>query len=127
MKWGPTSVTVLRHGSCLSARQKEKNVCPGTFQRQSAKTPDRARHRYRAWDSEFYERLPQLFPHGDAPVGLPPAHNLPKKQRFATVPAGGLSNRRLPCAGTGYRPDVGFDRQHVDDAFFAGSTLKSIC
>ncbi len=125
MKWGPTSANCLRHGSCLSALQKEKNVCARPFQRQSAKNPDRARHRYRRLDSEFYERLPQLFPHGDARSCLPPVHNLPKKQRFATVPCRRLSDRRLPCAGAGYRPDVGLDRQYVDDAFFAGSTLKS--
>ncbi len=39
-----------------------------------------------AWDSEFYERLPLLFPTVMPAVGLPPAYNLPKKQRFATAP-----------------------------------------
>ncbi len=122
MKWGRHQLTVLRHGSCLSALQKEKTSAPGAFQRQSAKNPDRARPAIVAWDSEFYERLPLLFPHVMPAVGLPPAHNLPKKQRFAQFHAGGLSDRRLPLAGAGYRPMSGFDRQHVDDAFFTGST-----
>ena len=61
-------------------------------------------------------------------VGLPPAHNLPKKTAFRKqFHAGGLSDRRLPGAGDWIpAPMSGFDRQHVDDALFlTGSTLKS--
>lgn len=47
MKWGRHLLTVLRHGSCLSALQKEKNVCARRFPAAICKNPDRARHRYR--------------------------------------------------------------------------------
>lgn len=42
MKWGPTSA------NCSPARIVFiRTSAPGAFQRQSAKNPDRARHRYR--------------------------------------------------------------------------------
>lgn len=48
MKWGPTSA------NCSPARivfyphcRRKRTSAPGAFQRQSAKNPDRARHRYR--------------------------------------------------------------------------------
>ena len=48
MKWGPTSA------NCSPARDRvyphcrgKRTSAPGAFQRQSAKNPDRARHRYR--------------------------------------------------------------------------------
>ncbi len=48
MKWGPTSA------NCSPARivfirtpEGKERLRPGAFQRQSAKNPDRARHRYR--------------------------------------------------------------------------------
>lgn len=47
MKWGRHQLTVLRHGSCLSALQKEKNVCARRFPAAICKNPDRARHRDR--------------------------------------------------------------------------------
>ncbi|WP_232297283.1 hypothetical protein, partial [Bacillus cereus] len=53
--------------SCLPARQKEKNVCarhfPAAICKKTLTAPVTA---IVAWDSEFYERLPLLFPHGDA-------------------------------------------------------------
>ncbi len=50
-------------------------------------------------------------------VGLPPVHNLPKNSVSQQFHAGGLSDRRLPCAGLDTGPMSGFDRQYVDDAF----------
>ncbi len=46
MKWGPTSancsparIVFIRHGSCLSALQKEKNVCARRFPAAICKKP----------------------------------------------------------------------------------------
>lgn len=48
MKWGPTSANCspARIVFIRTAEGKETSA-PGAFQRQSAKNPDRARHRYR--------------------------------------------------------------------------------
>ncbi|STP77911.1 putative NADH dehydrogenase/NAD(P)H nitroreductase (pyrimidine utilization protein E) [Escherichia coli] len=48
MKWGPTSANCspARIVFTRTAEGKER-LRPATFQRQSAKNPDRARHRYR--------------------------------------------------------------------------------
>lgn len=48
MKWGPTSANCspARIVFIRTAEGKEPSA-PGAFQRQSAKNPDRARHRYR--------------------------------------------------------------------------------
>ncbi len=66
------------------------------------------------------------FPTVMPAVGLPSSPQLAERTaRSQQFHAGGLSDRRLPGAGTGSGPMSGFDRQHVDDAFFTGSTLKS--
>ncbi len=126
MKWGPTSAIVLRHGSCLSALQKEKNVCarrfPAAIYKKTLTAPITA---IIAWDSEFYERLPLLFPHGDARSWFTSSPQLAEETAFRnSCRPGGLSDRRLPCAGTGY-PHYQLTVDAFDDAFFAGSTLKS--
>ena len=38
-----------------------------------------------AWDSAFYDRLPTLFPHGDARSWFTPARSWRKRPRFATT------------------------------------------
>ncbi|EFF3521906.1 malonic semialdehyde reductase [Escherichia coli] len=79
-----------------------------------------------AWDSEFYERLPQLFPHGDARSWFTSSPQLAEETAFrnSSMQAAYLI---VACRALGLDtgPMSGFDRQHVDDAFFAGSTLKS--
>lgn len=87
MKWGPTSA------NCSPARivfirtvEGKERLRPALSSGNLQKTLTAPVTAIVAWDSEFYERLPLLFPHGDARSGLPPAHNLPKKQRFATAP-----------------------------------------
>lgn len=87
MKWGPTSANCspARIVFIRTAEGKER-LRPALSSGNLQKTLTAPVTAIVAWDSEFYERLPLLFPHGMPAVGLPPAHNLPKKQRFATVP-----------------------------------------
>ncbi|MBL3467279.1 malonic semialdehyde reductase, partial [Klebsiella pneumoniae] len=79
-----------------------------------------------AWDSEFYERLPLLFPHGDARSWFTSSPQLAEETAFrnSSMQAAYLI---VACRALGLDtgPMSGFDRQHVDDAFFTGSTLKS--
>ena len=79
-----------------------------------------------AWDSEFYERLPVLFPHGDARSWFTSSPALAEETAFR--------NRSMQAAylifacralGLDTGPMSGFDREKVDAAFFTGTLLKS--
>jgi 3-hydroxypropanoate dehydrogenase len=79
-----------------------------------------------AYDLEFYERLPVLFPHVDARswfVGKP-AHIQTTAFRNGT-----LQGAYLILAARALGLDVGamsgFDNHKVDEAFFAGTSLRS--
>jgi 3-hydroxypropanoate dehydrogenase len=75
MKWGPTSANCspARIVFVRSAEGKEK-LRPALSSGNLEKTLTAPVTAIVAWDSEFYERLPELFPHGDAQlVYLQPA------------------------------------------------------
>ena len=101
MKWGPTSANCspARIVFIRTAEGKER-LRPALSSGNLQKTLTAPVTAIVAWDSEFYERLPQLFPHGQPTT----CRRNSVSQQFH---AGGLSDRRLPCAGAGYRPDVG--------------------
>ncbi|MDY5293789.1 MAG: malonic semialdehyde reductase, partial [Escherichia coli] len=67
-----------------------------------------------------------LFPHGDARSWFTSSPQLAEETAFrnSSMQAAYLI---VACRALGLDtgPMSGFDRQHVDDAFFAGSTLKS--
>lgn len=118
MKWGRHQLTVLRHGSCLSALQKEKRLRPALSSGNLQKTLTAPVTAIVAWDSEFYERLPQLFPHGDARSWFTSSPQLAEETAFrnSSIQAAYLI---VACRALGLDtgPMSGFDRQHVDDAF----------
>jgi 3-hydroxypropanoate dehydrogenase len=78
-------------------------------------------------DIHFYEKLPTLFPHADAKAWF---KDLPENVLESTA----LRNSSLQGAyfmlaaralGLDCGPMSGFDNQKVDEAFFAGTTVKS--
>lgn len=75
-----------------------------------------------AWDSEFYEQLPTLFPHGDARSWFTSSPDLAKETAFrnSSLQAGYLilAARSL---GLDAGPMSGFDPAKVNEAFFSGS------
>ncbi|MDZ7927635.1 MAG: malonic semialdehyde reductase [Agrobacterium sp.] len=79
-----------------------------------------------AIDSEFYEKLPALFPHADARSWFTSSAAMAEETAFrnATLQAGYLilAARAL---GLDTGPMSGFDKGRVDAAFFAGTTWKS--
>lgn len=79
-----------------------------------------------AWDSEFYERLPVLFPHGDARSWFTSSPALAEETAFrnSSMQAAYLI---FACRALGLDtgPMSGFDREKVDAAFFTGTLLKS--
>ena len=108
MKWGPTSANCspARIVFTRTAEGKER-LRPALSSGNLQKTLTAPVTAIVAWDSEFYERLPLLFPPGDARM----------QAAYLIVACRAL--------GLDTGPMSGFDRQHVDDAFFTGSTLKS--
>lgn len=127
MKWGPTSANCspARIVFVRSAEGKEK-LRPALSSGNLEKTLTAPVTAIVAWDGEFYERLPALFPHGDARSWFTtsPAHAEETAFRNSSMQAAYLI---LACRALGLDtgPMSGFDRQRVDDAFFTGTTLKS--
>ncbi|EPM4187261.1 malonic semialdehyde reductase [Klebsiella aerogenes] len=79
-----------------------------------------------AWDNAFYERLPALFPHGDARSWFTSSPQLAEETAFrnSSLQAAYLI---FACRSLGLDtgPMSGFDREKVDAAFFANSGWKS--
>lgn len=77
-------------------------------------------------DLEFYEKLPQLFPHTDARSWFAGNQPLIEATAFRN---GSLQGAYLIMAaralGLDCGPMSGFDNAKVDEAFFAGTTIRS--
>jgi 3-hydroxypropanoate dehydrogenase len=77
-------------------------------------------------DTEFYEQLPELFPHADARSWFKDAPALAEATAFRNSSLQGayfiLAARAL---GLDTGPMSGFSNEAVDAAFFAGTTVKS--
>ena len=77
-------------------------------------------------DMAFYEKLPQLFPHADARSWFTSNAALSEATAFRNSSLQGayfiLAARAL---GLDTGPMSGFDNAAVDEAFFAGTTIKS--
>lgn len=127
MKWAPTSANCspARIVFVRSAEGKEK-LRPALSGGNLDKTLAAPVTAIVAWDSEFYERLPELFPHGDARSWFTSSPALSEETAFrnSSMQAAYLI---FACRALGLDtgPMSGFDRQKVDDAFFTGTPLKS--
>ena len=77
-------------------------------------------------DLDFYEHLPQLFPHTNAKSWF---EGKPEKIAQTAFRNGTLQGAYLIMAarslGLDCGPMSGFDNDGVDDAFFAGTNIKS--
>lgn len=95
MKWGPTSANCspTRIVFIRTAEGKER-LRPALSSGNLQKTLTAPVTAIVAWDSEFYERLPQLFPHGDARSWFTSSPQLAEETAFrnSSMP-GGLSDR----------------------------------
>ena len=78
-------------------------------------------------DIRFYEKLPKLFPHADAKSWF---KDLPENAlEYVALRNGSLQGAYFMLAaralGLDCGPMSGFDNAKVDEAFFAGTTIKS--
>lgn len=127
MKYGPTSANCLpaRLVWCTSVEAKEKLAALAI-----PSNSDKIRHAPVAvivgMDMEFYEQLPELFPHADARSWFVGNDELIEKTAFRNSSLQGayfiMAARAL---GLDTGPMSGFNNAAVDDAFFAGTKVKS--
>lgn len=127
LKMAPTSANCSpgRFVFVRSPEAKEK-LRPALSSGNSAKTMAAPVTAIVANDHAFYEKLPQLFPHADARswfVGNQPLIDT-TAFRNATL-QGAYVIMAARALGLDCGPMSGFDNAGVDQAFFAGTTVKS--
>ena len=127
LKWGPTSANMspARFVFVKSPAAKEK-LRPALSEGNLAKTMAAPVTAIVAYDEDFHEKLPYLFPHTDAKAWF----DGPRENRHdAAFRNGSLQGAYLILAarslGLGAGPMSGFDNAKVDAAFFAGTSVKS--
>ena len=126
-KMGPTSANCspARVVFVVSREAKEK-LKPSLSEGNVAKTMAAPATAIFGYDLAFYERLPELFPHTDARSWFVGNDKLIETTAFrnATLQSGYfiLAARAL---GLDCGPMSGFDNAKVDEAFFAGTSIRS--
>ncbi len=127
LKWGPTAAnaTPARFVFVKSAEAKQK-LAPALSEGNLAKTLAAPVTAIIGYDEDFHEKLPYLFPHADAKSWF----DGPREGRHeAALRNGTLQGAYLILAaralGLEAGPMSGFDAAKVDEAFFAGTAIKS--
>lgn len=127
LKWGPTSANCspARFVFVTSKKAKEK-LAPHLDGNNRAKTMKAPCCVIIGYDTEFYEKLPKLFPHTDARSWFAGKPDLIQSTAFRN---GTLQGAYLIIAarslGLDCGPMSGFNNEGVDEAFFAGTSVKS--
>jgi 3-hydroxypropanoate dehydrogenase len=127
MKMGPTSANCLpaRVVWCQSPEAKEK-LAAMTLPSNAPKILSAPVTAILGMDLDFYEHLPELFPHADARSWFVGNEELIKATAFRNSSLQGayliLAARAL---GLDTGPMSGFANDAVDAAFFAGTNVKS--
>jgi 3-hydroxypropanoate dehydrogenase len=127
-KWGPTSANMspLRLVFVRSPEAKAK-LAPALDEGNYAKTVAAPVTAIVAYDMAFYDKLPYLFPHTDAKSWF---DSKPEPAlETAALRNGSLQGAYVLMAaralGLDCGPMSGFDNARVDEAFFAGTRIKS--
>lgn len=127
MKWGATSANCspARFVFVVSEEAKERLI-PHLLEGNQEKTREAPCCAIIAHDLEFYEKLPQLFPHTDARSWFAGNDALIKETAFRNGTLQGayfmIAARAL---GLDCGPMSGFDNDAVDKDFFSGTSVKS--
>jgi 3-hydroxypropanoate dehydrogenase len=127
LKWAPTSANMspARFVFVKSPEAKDK-LKPALSEGNLAKTLAAPVTVIVAHDEDFHEKLPYLFPHADAKAWFDGPRESRREVAFRN---GSLQGAYLILAaralGLDAGPMSGFDNAKVDDAFFAGTAIKS--
>ena len=128
LKWGPTTAN-SSPGRFVFVKGKaaKERLRPALDEGNLNKTMAAPVTAIVAYDTEFYEKLPKLFPHADARAWF---KDLPENVlEYTALRNGSLQGGYFILAarslGLDCGPMSGFDNAKVDAAFFAGTTVKS--
>ena len=127
MKWGPTSANCLpmRIVFVKSKEAKEK-LKPHLMEGNVDKTMAAPATAIIAYSLSFYEELPRLFPHADAKSWFDGKPDFIEETAFRNgTLQGGYFILAARGLGLDCGPMSGFNKTGVDDAFFAGTNIKS--
>jgi 3-hydroxypropanoate dehydrogenase len=127
LKWGPTSAnSEPARFVFLVSRQAKERLRPALSPANLDKTMSAPVTAIVAYDLEFHERLPKLFPHTDARSWFAGKPELILTTAFRNGTLGGayliIAARAL---GIDTGPMSGFDNAKVDAEFFPDGKLKS--
>ena len=127
MKWGPTSANCSPARFVFVASDEAKaRLKPCLAEGNVAKTMSASCCVIIGQDMTFYEELPRLFPHTDAKSWFVGNDDLIQETAFRNSTLQGayfmIAARAL---GLDCGAMSGFDKAAVDEAFFAGTTIKS--
>ena len=127
MKWGPTSAN-CQPARIVFVRTKEgkERLRPALSAGNTEKTMSAPVTAILAYDPEFFEHLPRMFPHDQTAIhwfkGKPSAE--PTAFRNGSL-QGAYLMMAARALGLDAGPMSGFDNAKVDAAFFAGTAIKS--
>lgn len=127
LKWGPTAAnsTPARIVFVKSKEAKAK-LAPALSEGNLAKTMAAPVTAIIGFDQDFHEKLPYLFPHADAKSWFDGPREGRHESAFRN---GSLQGAYLILAaralGLDAGPMSGFDAAKVDEAFFAGTSIKT--
>ncbi|MGC1470449.1 MAG: malonic semialdehyde reductase [Sphingorhabdus sp.] len=127
MKFGPTSANCLpaRIVWCVSEESKQK-LAALAMPANGEKILQAPATAIIGMDLEFYENLPELFPHTDARSWFVGNDALIEKTAFRNSSLqGGYFILAARALGLDTGAMSGFNNDAVDDAFFAGTKVKS--
>jgi 3-hydroxypropanoate dehydrogenase len=128
LKWGPTAANACpARFVFLRSPEAKAKLAPTLDAGNREKTLAAPVTVIVGYDMAFYEKLPMLFPHVDARawfVGKPEA-----ELKTVAMRNGSLQGAYLMLAarslGLDTGPMSGFDNAKLDEAFFAGTTIRS--
>ncbi len=127
MKWAPTSANSSPARIVfVKSEAAKKRLLPAMIPGNEEKTRTAPVTAIIAQDHEFYEKLPQLFPHADARSWFTGNQTLIDTTAFRNATLQGayliIAARAL---GLDAGPMSGFDNAKVDQEFFKGTPIKS--
>jgi 3-hydroxypropanoate dehydrogenase len=127
LKYGPTSANCLpaRILWCVSQESREK-LAAMTMPANAEKILSAPATAIIGMDMEFYEQLPELFPHADARSWFVGNDAMIETTAFRnSTLQGGYFILAARALGLDTGPMSGFDNAAVDAGFFAGTKVKS--
>lgn len=127
LKWGPTSANSCpaRFVFVTSAEGKQK-LAPALSEGNLAKTLAAPVTAIVAFDLDFHGKLPYLFPHTDARSWFEgPREGREWPARLNSALQGAYLILAARALGLAAGPMTGFDNAKVDQAFFAGTAVRS--